>query len=86
MEPLPFEFMASQRQLHVLRQGFAERGEAWLHAELEKHSVRELHWVAAAAGVPRNADWRQRSKQELLDALCRCIAEKEASWGDRRHG
>ncbi|CAE7843608.1 unnamed protein product, partial [Symbiodinium microadriaticum] len=37
VEPLPFERMASQRQLNVLRRGFAERGEAWLRAELEKH-------------------------------------------------
>ena len=73
--------MASQRQLRVLRQGFAEHGEDWLRKELDKHSVRELRGVAAAAGVPRNEGGAQRSKKDLLAALCRCIAEEEASRG-----
>ncbi|OLP78050.1 hypothetical protein AK812_SmicGene41810 [Symbiodinium microadriaticum] len=45
------EAAASGQQLDVLREGFAERGEAWLRAELEKHNVRELHGVAAAASI-----------------------------------
>ena len=81
MEPLRCECMASQRQLRVLRQGFAEHGEDWLRKELDKHSVRELRGVAAAAGVPRNEGGAQRSKKDLLAALCRCIAEEEASRG-----
>ncbi|CAE7395285.1 unnamed protein product, partial [Symbiodinium microadriaticum] len=73
--------MASQRQLRVLRQGFAEHGEDWLRKELDKHSVRELRGVAAAAGVPRNEGGAQRSKKDLLAALCRCIAEEEDDEG-----
>ena len=75
--------MASQRQLNVLRQGFAEHGRAWLREELASHQVKELHGVAAAAGGPRHVHGRRLSREELLDALLRCIAQKEASWGDR---
>ena len=49
--------------------------------ELDKHGVRELRGVAAAAGVPRNEGGAQRSKQQLVDALWRCIAEVRASGG-----
>ena len=49
------EAAASGQQLDVLREGFAERGEAWLRAELEKHNVRELHGVAAAASIVTGA-------------------------------
>ena len=49
------EAAASGQQLDVLRQGFAERGEAWLRTELEKHNVRERHGVAAAASIVRGA-------------------------------
>ncbi|CAE7939040.1 unnamed protein product, partial [Symbiodinium sp. KB8] len=45
------EAAASGQQLDVLREGFAERGEAWLRAELEKHNVGELHGVAASASI-----------------------------------
>ena len=34
--------------------GFAEHGDDWLRDELAKHSVKQLHGVAAAAGVQRN--------------------------------
>ena len=81
MEPLPFKRMASQRQLNVLRQGFAEHGRAWLRDEPASHHVKQLHGVAAAAGVPRKADGRHLSREESLDALLRCIARREASWG-----
>ena len=77
--------MASQRQLRVLREGFAEHGEEWLRMELDKHRVRELHSVAAAVGVPRNEGGAQRSKQQLVEALWRCIAEEQSS-GDRCRG
>ena len=73
--------VASGQRLKVLREGFAEHGEACLRAELEKHSVKELHGVAAAAGVPRHVHRRRVSGEELLDALLRCVAQKEASWG-----
>ena len=47
--------MASQQRLNGLREGFAEHGEGWLRDELAKHNVKQLHGVAAAAGVQRNA-------------------------------
>ena len=49
------EAAASGQQLDVLREGFAERGEAWLRAELEKHNVGELHGVAASASIVTGA-------------------------------
>ena len=73
--------MASQQRLNGLREGFAEQGRAWLRDELAKHNVKQLHGVAAAAGVRRKAAGRQFSKPELLEALSRCIAQEEASWG-----
>ena len=73
--------MASQQRLNGLREGFAEHGEGWLRDEPAKHNVKHLHGVAAAAGVQRNAAGRQLSKPDLLEALSRCIAKEEASWG-----
>ena len=75
------EAAVSRQQLNVLRVGFAEHGDGWLRDELAKHGVKQLHGVAAAAGVQRKAAGRQLSKAELLEALSRCIAQKEASWG-----
>ncbi|OLQ00027.1 hypothetical protein AK812_SmicGene17351 [Symbiodinium microadriaticum] len=50
---IPNEFLqndkatASRQQLNVLREGFAEHGEAGLRAELKKHNISELYGVAA---------------------------------------
>ena len=70
---LPASTLSCEGQrLKVLRDGFAEHGESWLRAELEKHNVKELHGVAAAAGVVQAAyRWfvRQRMPNELRSIL-----------------
>ena len=75
------EAAVSRQQLNVLRKGFAEHGEGWLRDELAKQTRDQLHGVAGAAGVQRQSAGRKLSKPELLEALSRCIAQEEASWG-----
>ena len=59
---IPNEFLqndkatASRQQLNVLREGFAEHGEAGLRAELKKHNISELYGVAAAASIVTDAN------------------------------
>ena len=56
---------SGQQLLQKFRGGFRQK--------LDKHSIRELHRVAAAAGVPRDEGGAHRSKQQLVDALCQRI-------------
>ena len=73
--------MAPRQELIRLREGFAQQGEAWLREQLEKPSAQQLRGLAVAAKVPQSLGGRRLSKPELLDALCRGIAEQEASEG-----
>ena len=45
------EAAVSRQRLKVLRDDFAECGEAWLRDELASHNVKQLHGVAAAAAA-----------------------------------
>ena len=77
------EGAASGQLLQKFRGGFAERGEELLRVELDKHGVRELRGVAAAAGLPRHEGGAHHSKEQLVNAL---YDGSVVTWGHARFG